>query len=52
MVEFAMITAVLISVLAGAIFYMQEKAEERLIEGRSLFECHQLCDPKAPNCDC
>ncbi|MFN8390261.1 MAG: hypothetical protein U0136_08235 [Bdellovibrionota bacterium] len=52
MVEYAIFTAVIIGLVASTVLWAQQKSEDRLDTGRSLYQCEQLCDPRAPNCDC
>ena len=52
LVESAVIGAILVVGLAGAILYLQDSAENRVNTGRSTFGCAQMCDPGAQQCIC
>ena len=52
LVESAVIGAILVVGLAGAILYLQDSAENRVNTGRSTFGCAQMCDPAAQQCIC
>ena len=52
LIESAVIGAILVVGLAGAILYLQDSAENRVNTGRSTFGCAQMCDPAAQQCIC
>jgi hypothetical protein len=52
MVEYILFTSIVIIMVVGVVIWAQQRSEERLDTGRSLFQCEQLCDPQAGDCSC